>query len=317
MCIRDRNQGKKEEARKLFAAAIQEDLKNEKAWLGMAQAVEEEERYIECMQRVLVINPENELAKKVLQKYEKSQRLSTVGEKLGRYGIVALIGFIIICVPMVLFSNAISNLFSPRTPTPSPVVVEFTQTSSPKPSVTSSPTSTFTPLPPTATWTMTFEPTKEKQGMDLFPCIPNSPPITAEVTNIVSGDTIEVMISGTKFLVGYIGVRAPDIENDYGEASAEINRSFVLGKEVLLFSDVSEWDENGRLMRYVFMEDIFINYELLRLGYARADVLPSVTTCSSLFEETAQGAKNNSQGLWAFVDLDELDIPVTEEDSVP
>ena len=164
---------------------------------------------------------------------------------------------------------------------------------------------------------MTSEPTKEKQGMDLFPCIPDSPPITAEVTNIVSGDTIEVMISGTKFLVGYIGVRAPDIESDYGEASAEINRSFVLGKEVQLFSDVSEWDDNGRLMRYVFMEDTFINYELLRLGYARAVVIPPVTACNSLFEETAQGAKNNSQGLWALVDLDEVDILVTEGDSVP
>ena len=311
------NEGRKAEARRLLAAAIRENPRNETAWLGMAHAVEEEEKYIDCMQRVLAINPENEVAKKALDKYERSQRLSTVGEKLGRYGILAVIALILICVPMVLFSNAISNLFSPRTPTPSRISIEFTQTSTVQPSATKVPTFTKSPIPPTLTWTISPSPTIDNEEIKFFPCIPDSPPLVAEVINVISGDTIEVLLSGTEFLVGYIGVDAPAVDNVYGVEAAQVNQSLIAGQEVLLFPDSSEFDEDGRLMRYVFVREMFVNYEILRLGYARAVEIPPDTACSVLFKETAQGAKNNSQGLWAFIDLDEPILTATEATAEP
>ena len=122
---------------------------------------------------------------------------------------------------------------------------------------------------------------------------------------MLDGDTIEVMISGVAFQVGYIGVRAPDISGVYGEEAAALNRSLVDGQEVWLYADVSERDGEGRLLRYVFVGDIFVNYEILRLGYAEAVESPPDTACSVLFGETARGAKNDSQGLWQFTDLTE------------
>lgn len=311
------NDGRKREARRLLAAAIRENPRDETAWLGMAHAVEEEEKYIDCMQHVLAINPENEIAQKALDKYKKSQRLSTVGEKLGRYGILAMIALIVVCVPLVLFSNAVSDIFSPRSPTPSRISIEFTQTNTIQALFTAVPTLTITPIPPTLTLTLSPSPTIENEEMRFFPCIPDSSPLLAEVTEVISGDTIEVLLSGTKFVVGYIGVDSPEVENVYGEEAAEVNQSLVVGQEVMLFPDVSEFDENGRLMRYVFVREMFVNYEILRLGYARAVERPPDTACNFLFFETAQGAKNNGQGLWAFIDLDEMQISTTEETAEP
>ncbi len=311
------NEGKKSEARRLLAAAIREDPRNETAWLGMAQAVEEEERYVECMQRVLEINPENEQAKKVLQKYQASQKLSTLGEKLGRYGIVAVMALVVICIPVVLFSNTLSNLFSPKTPTPSRIPIEFTQTPSIQSTKTTIPTLTKTAVLPIITWTISPSPTREKEALDFFPCIPDSPPITVEVSKVLDGDTIEVILSGVTFLVGYIGVEAPNLESIYGEEAAKMNQSLVEGQEAWLFPDVSEWDENGRLMRYVFVGDMFVNYEILRLGYGGTVEMPPDTACSPLFEETVRGARNNSQGLWALIDLEEPIFTPTVEGGEP
>ena len=312
------NEGRKEEARRLLSAVIRDDPENEAAWLGMAYAVEEEERYIECMQRVLAINPENESAKKVLVKSETSQKLSEAGDKIGRYGIAALALLMVICIPAILLSSAFANFFSPRTPTSSRIPIDFTLTASPIPKDTPVPPMiTETGVPPTLTTTMPSSPTAEKQGVDMFPCVPDSPPILAEVRQVFDGDTIEVVISGVSFPVKYIGVEAPDMESVFGEDASAINRTLVEGRVVWLYPDVSERNEEGHLLRYVFVDNVFVNYEVLRLGYAAAVDVPPDTSCSMLFVETAQGAKNESQGLWSFIDLDEQDLIPTDEESEP
>jgi micrococcal nuclease len=43
-----------------------------------------------------------------------------------------------------------------------------------------------------------------------------------------------------------------------------------LGQTVRLIKDKSETDPYGRLLRYVYLGDLFINAELVRLGYAEA-----------------------------------------------
>jgi endonuclease YncB( thermonuclease family) len=309
------NEGRKAEARKLLASAIREDPQSETAWLGMAYAVEEEERYIECMERVLQINPENEKARKALEKYQASKKLSVAGEKLGRYGILAVVALVVFCVLAALSANALRNLFSPREPVPTRLPMMFTPTSPPTPTKTPiPPTLTKTAVLPTLTRTVVPSPTSEKHGVDLFPCVPASPPLFALVSQVLDGDTIEVIISGVTFPVGYIGVAAPDITSVYGEEAAKVNRSLVEGQEVWLYTDVSDRDEEGRLLRYVFAGDVFVNFKILRLGYGAAvEVLPD-TACSNLFKEIAISAKNNSQGLWQFTDLSEPSLTPTEQD---
>ena len=62
--------GNRTAGQQLLMKVIKADPKNEAAWLWMASAVDDLERKKECLQKVLQINPSNEVAKKALPKIE-------------------------------------------------------------------------------------------------------------------------------------------------------------------------------------------------------------------------------------------------------
>jgi len=67
---------------------------------------------------------------------------------------------------------------------------------------------------------------------------------------------------------------------------------------VRLEKDVSETDKYGRLLRYVWIDDIFVNDYLVRQGYAYTYTYPPDVKYSEQFVEAQQEAKKNSRGLW-------------------
>ena len=116
------------------------------------------------------------------------------------------------------------------------------------------------------------------------------------VTRVIDGDTIEIQ-GGDR--VRYIGIDTPEIgEPYYLEATAK-NEELVEGKEVCLVKDVSEKDRYGRLLRYIFVDDLFVNAEMVRLGYARADRYPPDTKYAELFSRLEFEAKQAGRGRWA------------------
>jgi micrococcal nuclease len=121
---------------------------------------------------------------------------------------------------------------------------------------------------------------------------------TAKVVKITDGDTIIVEIDGQEFHLRYIGVDTPETGDPGGSAATEFNRSLVEGKTVTLVKDTSEVDRYDRLLRYVFVGDVFVNNELVRAGYASSGSWPPDTACDSQFSKTFQTAKANMVGLW-------------------
>jgi micrococcal nuclease len=56
-----------------------------------------------------------------------------------------------------------------------------------------------------------------------------------------------------------------------GPEATDANRQLVEDRTVYLEKDVSETDQYGRLLRYVFLADgTLVNAELVRLGYAQS-----------------------------------------------
>lgn len=70
---------KMEEARKLLAEAVRRDPGYEKAWLALASVVTDMEQAVDCLKRVLVINPNNRIAQEWLElaRRERDRQLST------------------------------------------------------------------------------------------------------------------------------------------------------------------------------------------------------------------------------------------------
>jgi micrococcal nuclease len=73
----------------------------------------------------------------------------------------------------------------------------------------------------------------------------------------------------------------------------------VAGKPVTLVKDVSETDRYGRLLRFVFVENVLVNYELVREGYARATPYKPDVSCEGLFYDAQLQAQQEHLGLWS------------------
>jgi len=126
----------------------------------------------------------------------------------------------------------------------------------------------------------------------------------ATVVKVVDGDTIDVNISGQVYRVRYIGIDTPETVDPnqtvepFGPEASSKNKELVAGKVVRLEKDVSETDKYDRLLRYVYVGDLFVNAELVRLGYARATAYPPDTKYQSLFVSLEQQAKAARRGMW-------------------
>ncbi|MHB8807443.1 MAG: thermonuclease family protein [Anaerolineaceae bacterium] len=110
----------------------------------------------------------------------------------------------------------------------------------------------------------------------------------AYVTSVIDGDSIEVLVNGKEEQVRYIGMNTPEYysdERDEAEEATELNRELVEGRYVLLIKDVSERDKFDRLLRYVFTEDHFVNYELVKEGVAEAKQYPPDTACHNYLSQ--------------------------------
>ncbi len=125
---------------------------------------------------------------------------------------------------------------------------------------------------------------------------------TATVERVIDGDTF-VLTSGEK--VRYIGIDAPEITGPqrktaecFGVEASEANKKLLEGKEVKLEKDSSETDKYQRLLRYVYLGDIFVNDYLVRNGYAEAVSFPPDVKYQKILAEAEQEAKRENRGIW-------------------
>jgi micrococcal nuclease len=129
--------------------------------------------------------------------------------------------------------------------------------------------------------------------------------LTATVVRVVDGDTIRVDLGGHTEKVRYIGMDTPEIhhptrgEEPGGRAATAVNRRLVEGKTVRLELDVRQRDRYGRLLAYVYVGEMMVNAELVRLGYAQVMTVPPNVKHASLFVTLQREAREAGRGLWA------------------
>ena len=136
---------------------------------------------------------------------------------------------------------------------------------------------------------------------------PTGPAQVARVVSITDGDTIRVQFGGAEYRVRYIGMDTPETHFGtewMGPEAAQANADLVAGKQVVLEKDVSETDEFGRLLRYVWLHDdgawLLVNMELLREGFAQvATYPPDVKYIDPWLIDAQRQARNAGIGLWA------------------
>lgn len=139
-------------------------------------------------------------------------------------------------------------------------------------------------------------------------CIPwHTEATRGRVKRIIDAITIEVEIDEEIFIVRYIGLALPielaqPLEGslpDYPKAAMDRNAELVSDTDVLLVKDQSEMDDQGRLLRYVIAEGVFVNQALVSEGFAQAMIIPPDVSCEYLLNEEANRATTNQRGMWA------------------
>lgn len=126
------------------------------------------------------------------------------------------------------------------------------------------------------------------------------------VRTVIDGDTIELE-NGER--VRYIGINAPEImrredtswvydPHPFGEDAKEFNRRLVEGKRVRLEYDQEVRDRYGRLLAYVYVEDVFVNAEMVKAGLAETFVKLPNTRHAALLTHVKEEAQDRRRGIW-------------------
>ncbi|MFQ5827035.1 MAG: thermonuclease family protein [Dehalococcoidia bacterium] len=119
---------------------------------------------------------------------------------------------------------------------------------------------------------------------------------TVAVLRVIDGDTI--VVSGD-LRVRYIGINAPEMDEYFGRQAWQANRRLVEGKRVRLEKDISNTDRYGRLLRYVWVDGLLVEAELVREGYARARAYPPDVKYQGKLEALQREAREVGRGIWA------------------
>jgi micrococcal nuclease len=121
------------------------------------------------------------------------------------------------------------------------------------------------------------------------------------VRKVIDGNTIQL---DTGEIVKYIGTETPELNLKEGgseffaKQASRYNQKLVFMKKVRLEFDKEREDNDGRMLAYVFVKKMFVNAELIKLGYARTHIIPPNDKYKDIFLDYEKKAKQSEKGLW-------------------
>ncbi len=194
------------------------------------------------------------------------------------------------------------------TATPSTIAANAQPNAKPQtevPALQADPTATSNPSPtPIPQSEPSAPPTRSTpaQPPSVTPTAP--PPIAnaraAQVTKIVDGDTISVVLDGVEERVRYIGIDTPEQGQPGYQAATEANRALLEGQKVFLVKDISDRDRNDRLLRQVYLTDgRWINGAMVQQGWAQPVRYPPDIIKAAQVEKLAVEAAQARRGFWS------------------
>ena len=124
---------------------------------------------------------------------------------------------------------------------------------------------------------------------------------TGTVVRVLDGRTIFVQVGKTEVEVRYIGVVTPEYGHPWYDLVTEVNRNWVVGKEVDLERDRVDTDAQGRLLRYVYLEGAMVNAALIAVGLGSATTGQNVRYAEG-FRRLEADAREEQLGIWATED---------------
>ena len=119
---------------------------------------------------------------------------------------------------------------------------------------------------------------------------------TVYVANIIDGDTFETAEGET---IRLLGINTPEKGEYYYEESTEYLKDLIEHRYVKLTGDETDKDWYGRELRYVYLEDKFVNVLMLENGYARLYLLKD-KKYQNIMKYAELDAQDSHLGVWRY-----------------
>tara|TARA_B100001105_G_scaffold69761_1_gene54755 strand:- start:92 stop:616 length:525 start_codon:yes stop_codon:yes gene_type:complete len=122
-----------------------------------------------------------------------------------------------------------------------------------------------------------------------------------KVIRVIDGDTVELK-NGER--LRYNDIDTPETVHPskpiecYGPEASAKNEELVEGKIILVELGNPRKDKYGRLLGYVYVDDVFVNAELVKGGYAEVNSYGNPGSKIDELINIERDAKRQSVGLW-------------------
>lgn len=91
--------------------------------------------------------------------------------------------------------------------------------------------------------------------------------LTGKVVRVSDGDTVVILTeSNTQVKIRLEGIDCPELDQDYGQRAKQATSQMCAGKEVKVIK--SGEDRYGRTLGNVYVGEVCVNKELLKMGLA-------------------------------------------------
>ncbi len=125
------------------------------------------------------------------------------------------------------------------------------------------------------------------------------------ITEVIDGDTV-ILENGKH--IRLLGINTPEEGMYFYREAKAVLEAMVLEKELVLEKDVTDLDIYGRQLRYLFLDSLFVNLEMILRGFANIYTNPPDVKYADKFLEAERYARENNLGLWELSVLDNIKV---------
>jgi micrococcal nuclease len=125
-----------------------------------------------------------------------------------------------------------------------------------------------------------------------------------KVVSVTDGDTITIERDNIRSVVRLLGIDTPELHKPntpvqcYAKEAKLFLETLLLGKEVRLVKDIEDKDKYGRLLRYVFLNEMNVSTVIIGNGFSYIyDKPPNKLYYNEILTEMVH-SMNQKKGLW-------------------
>lgn len=115
------------------------------------------------------------------------------------------------------------------------------------------------------------------------------------VEKVLDGDTV---VDNTNRHIRYLGINTAEKGESYSKEAADFNKQLVLHKPIHLEFDSETTDRYGRTLAYIFVDNIFINQQMVQNGLAITDFMQKNMKYQKELTDAQTYAKTHCLGMW-------------------